>query len=240
MSDNELDALLAVQALDTTADVLRHRRSHLPERDELEARNAALGAIERDLEPIRMKRKELARAQQVIEDEIALLVEKAAGVDKKMYAGGASNPRELQAMQEELDSLARRRSTLEDRVLEHMLEAEPLDEVIQAGENTRGTLDEDAMALLARVAEAESAIDAELAGLEADRALLVASIDEGLMARYEKLRARFRGVGIAKLEGNKCMGCHLALPAAEAEAVRRQARAERLAECPECDRLLVV
>ncbi len=240
MSDTELDALLAVQALDTTADVLRHRRTHLAERKELEDRNAALGAAERELEPVRLKRKEQARAQQALEDEIALLADKAAAVDKKMYAASASNPRELQAMQDEIDSFSRRRATLEDRVLEHMMEAEPLDAEIAAGEGKRGALDEDAMALLARVAEAESAIDAELAGIEADRAPLVASVDEALMARYEKLRGRFKGVGVAKLEGNKCMGCHLALPAAEAEAVRRQAREERIAVCPECDRMLVV
>jgi predicted nucleic acid-binding Zn-ribbon protein len=143
-------------------------------------------------------------------------------------------------MQEELDSFDRRRSTLEDRVLEHMVEAEPLDEAIAAGEARRGEVDDDAVALLARLAEAETGIDAELAALEDRRAPLAAAVGDALLARYEKLRTRLKGVGVAKLTGNKCEGCHLTLPAAEAEAVRRQAREERIAECPECDRLLVV
>jgi predicted nucleic acid-binding Zn-ribbon protein len=238
MSDDDLEALLAVQELDTAADVLRHRRANLPERQELEARNSALATVEQELAPIREQRKELARAQQAIEDEIALLAEKRAAVDKAMYSN--TNPKELQAMQEELDSFDRRRSTLEDRVLEHMVEAEPLDEAIAAGEARRGEVDDDAVALLARLAEAETGIDAELAALEDRRAPLAAAVGDALLARYEKLRTRLKGVGVAKLTGNKCEGCHLTLPAAEAEAVRRQAREERIAECPECDRLLVV
>lgn len=238
MSDDELDALLGIQELDTAADVLRHRKAHLPERAELDARNAALGEVERELAPVREQRKELARAQQAVEDELALLAEKRAGVDKAMYAN--TNPKELQAMQEELDSFDRRRATLEDRVLEFMLEAEPLDEVIAAGEAKRGDVDDEAIALLAKVAEAEASIDAELTGIEERRGPLVAAVDGALFARYDKLRTRLKGVGVARLTGAKCEGCHLTLPAAEVEAVKRQARDQRIAECPECDRLLVV
>ncbi|MGH9139237.1 MAG: C4-type zinc ribbon domain-containing protein [Acidimicrobiales bacterium] len=43
---------------------------------------------------------------------------------------------------------------------------------------------------------------------------------------------------MAKLEGNRCLGCHLALPAAEVEAVRR-VPPDEVPTCPECGRLLV-
>lgn len=234
------ERLLAVQELDTAADVLRHRRDTLPERAELEVHQAALAAIEAEAAPVREQRHAVARAQQAIEDEIASLAAKADATNATMYGGSVTNPRELQSLQQELDALARRRAELEDQVLERMVEAEPLDAELDAVDGRRRVLDDAAVAATAALAEAEAAIDAELDGLAAQRAAALDGLDADLLARYEKLRSRLRGVGIARLDGTRCTGCHLALPAAEVEQVRRQARAEGVATCPECDRLLVV
>lgn len=237
---DDLEALLGVQELDTAADVLHHRRAHLPERSELDARQAELAALERASEPLRERRHEVTRAQQAIEDEIALLAEKSDAANAALYGGTTSNPRELQAMQEEIDALARRKAALEDRLLEHMVEAEPVDEELAVVASKRDAIDERAVAATAALAEVESSIDAELADIEARRAVLVESVDPALLVRYERLRSRLKGVGVARFEGGRCGGCHLTLPAAEAEQVRHQARDEGIATCPECDRLLVV
>jgi predicted nucleic acid-binding Zn-ribbon protein len=157
-----------------------------------------------------------------------------------MYGGSMSNAKELQSLQTELDSLARRRASLEDQILEQMVEAEPVDTELEAVSVKREALDARAVDVTAVLVEAEAAIDAELESLEAQRSTLVDGLDPALVERYEKLRARLKGVGIARFEGGKCHGCHLALPAAEVEQVRRQARDEGVATCPECDRLLVV
>lgn len=239
MSD-DLERLLAVQELDTAADVLRHRRDRLPEREELAARQAELAALEAEAAPIRERRHAVARAQQALEDEIASLAAKTDATNATMYGGSVTNPRELQSLQQELDALARRRSELEDHVLEQMVEAEPLDAELAGVDARRDAVDERAVAATAALAEAEAAIDGELAELDARRAAAVEGIDADLLARYEKLRSRLKGVGIARLDGTRCTGCHLALPAAEVEQVRRQARDEGVATCPECDRLLAV
>ena len=121
-----------------------------------------------------------------------------------------------------------------------MVEAEPLDAAIEASMTSRAGLDEEAIALTAALAQAETDIDMELLALDDQRAALVEAIDPALLARYERLRGRLQGVGVARLDGHKCTGCHLTLPGAEVEQVKRQAREEGIAECPECDRLLVV
>jgi uncharacterized protein len=169
-----------------------------------------------------------------------LLAEKRMVVEAQMYSSSSSNAKELQALQDEINSFDRRRSVLEDQVLERMVEAEPIDARLSLTAEQRGSLDEEAIALTAKLAEAESGIDAELADIDARRAPLVDAVDPALLNRYEGLRKRLQGVGVARLDGTKCMGCHLALPAAEVESVRRQAREHGIAECPECDRLLVV
>jgi predicted nucleic acid-binding Zn-ribbon protein len=234
----DLDTLLAVQDLDTAADVLRHRRTGLPQRAALATCQQSLAEIEAALEPTREARHQVERAQKAIEDDLATLAEKRAHVEAQMYS--VTNAKELVSMQQELDSFDRRKAVLEDGVLEQMVEAEPLDAEIERSMASRAGLDEEAISLTAALAEAEIAIDMELAAIEDRRGPLVESIDPALLARYEKLRARLQGVGVARLDGHKCTGCHLTLPGAEVEQVKRQARDEGIAECPECDRLLVV
>lgn len=237
---DDLERLLAIQELDTAADVLRHRREHLPERAELDLRQRELVELEAATAPIRERRHELARAQQALEDQIALIAEKADNVNATMYGGSITNAKELQALQEELDSLARRRSALEDQVLEQMVAAEPVDGELATADERRAAIDDSAVAATAALVEAETSIDGELTELQEKRAALVEGLDAGLLERYEALRARLRGVGVARFEHGTCQGCHLTLPAAEAEQVRRQARDEGVATCPECDRLVVV
>jgi predicted nucleic acid-binding Zn-ribbon protein len=58
------------------------------------------------------------------------------------------------------------------------------------------------------------------------------------LADYEQLRDQFGGVGIARLEGNHCGGCHLALSAVEVDRVRKLPGDARVV-CEECGRLLV-
>jgi predicted nucleic acid-binding Zn-ribbon protein len=237
---DDLERLLAVQEVDTNADVLRHRRDHLPERAELATRQDELAALEAASAPLRERRHEIARAQQQLEDQIALLAEKTDTVNATMYGGSMSNAKELQSLQSELDSLARRRASLEDQILQQMVEAEPVDAELATVATKREVLDARAVDVTAVLVEAETSIDAELEALEAQRATLVDGLDPALVERYEKLRARLKGVGVARFVGGTCHGCHLALPAAEAEQVRREARDEGVATCPECDRLLVV
>jgi predicted nucleic acid-binding Zn-ribbon protein len=174
----------------------------------------------------------------LLEDELASLAEKAAGVDRQLYGGTVTNLRELQGLQDEVAALDRRRRALEDQVLEHMVESEPLDAALEAFATQRAALDEQAVAATAALIDVETAIDGELAVVEGQRAQAAARIPTDLLERYEKLRRGHDGVGVARLDGNRCLGCHLALPAAEVEAVKR-APADEPVECPECSRLLV-
>jgi predicted nucleic acid-binding Zn-ribbon protein len=210
----------------------------LPQRAELAACQQSLAEIEAALVPTREARHAVERAQKAIEDDLATLAEKRAHVEAAMYT--VTNNKELVSMQQELDSFDRRRGVLEDQVLEQMVAAEPLDAEIERSMASRTGLDEQAISLTAALAEAETGIDAELAAIDEQRAPLVAAVDPALLTRYEGLRGRLQGVGVARLDGHKCTGCHLTLPGAEVEQVKRQAREQGIAECPECDRLLVV
>lgn len=119
-----------------------------------------------------------------------------------------------------------------------MEQAEPLDAelVTFAAERTR--LDELAIGLLARIAEDEVSIDAELEDVVAKRADSLVGVPAELLSEYESLRGALGGVGIARLSGNRCEGCHLTLSAVDVDRIRR-APDDEIPHCTECNRLLV-
>ena len=72
----------------------------------------------------------------------------AADANQKLYSGTVSSPRELQAMQADIDMLRRQRCDLEDRELEVMEARESLDgEIADARGRTRAQLQQDATRL---------------------------------------------------------------------------------------------
>ena len=231
------DALLAVQEHDTTIDQLTHRRRTMPARAELEAAMAELAKLEQRATEVETNRHELARSQQRLEDDISSINDKASQHDKTLYSGTISNPRELQAMQDEIASLRRRVSQLEDQELELMEQIEPLDADLSRLGDERSGLDEKAASLRAQIAEDEVAIDERLAAVRSEREQLVSSVEPALMDEYEQLRPHSGGIAIARLVGGSCGGCHLALSAVEVDRIKKLPPEEPV-HCEECGRLL--
>jgi predicted nucleic acid-binding Zn-ribbon protein len=235
---NVFHELLRVQDHDTAADQLRHRRDALPELTELAEVDQSLDALAATLDETVARRDEIARGQRRLEDELGSVEEKVRDLETRMYSGTVTVPRELQVMSEELEALRRRRSTLEDGVLEAMGEREPVDAEIAALEQARAQLEERKTVLTVAVAEAQAAIDADL-GRELDaRTTAAAGLPDELTRLYEQLRARLGGVGAARLVNGRCGGCHLALPATELDRMRRQPQ-DAVERCEQCGRLLV-
>ncbi len=231
------DALLALQDHDTTLDQLAHRRRNLPARAQLDAAMAEVGRLDAAMTAVEASRHELRRSQQRLEDEISSLSERATSHDKTLYGGTIANPRELQALQDEIASLKRRISQLEDQELELMEQIEPLDADIVRLTGERRAGDEQAGALRAQIAEEEVAIEAEMASVEAERASIAEGIDPDLRADYERLRPQMGGIAIARLVGGSCGGCHLGLSAVELDRIKRLPP-DATVHCEECGRLL--
>jgi len=231
------DALLKVQEHDTTVDQLNHRKRTLPARAELDQLMARVAGVESKATEVEAQRAELGKAQQRLEDDISLITDKAKDHDKTLYGGTISNPRELQAMQDEIAALKRRIRQLEDQELELMEQIEPLDAELTRLAAERDAIDESGGSLRASIAEDEISIDAELAAVLAERDVVAADVEPELLAEYEAMRPKMGGIAIARLVGGSCTGCHLSLPAVEVARIKKLPP-EEPARCEECGRLL--
>jgi uncharacterized protein len=147
-------------------------------------------------------------------------------------------PREAEALMHEIATLTAKRDELDEAELVAM-------EELAAAEDAVATRDADTEAHVAALTTAEEALtaavavlDAEQRDTEASRTAAATALDAADLATYDRMRAQFKGIAIARLVGAQCMGCHLDLSRAELDAVK-QFPADEVPECPQCGRLLV-
>lgn len=238
MAAEELAALLDLQAIDTSIDQNRHRRATLVERSALEDLERRRQETRAALDAAATARDEVAGRQEVLESELAGAERRSGEVSRRLYSGEVSASRELQAMSEELESLKARVSAIEDQILEVLEEREPLDALVGEHESALAELDAERDSAAAALAKAEAAVDADIAGLEAQRQEVAAHVEPSLLGQYERLRSRLGGVAVARLVANRCDGCHLTLPATELDRIRHLPPGE-LVTCDQCGRILV-
>jgi uncharacterized protein len=238
MSADELEALLSVQEHDTARDRLRHRRVSLPERAELEVQAALLRKREADAREVRARRDKVLADERRLDDETRALGAKADEANAKLYSGTTNSPRELQAMQADIDMLRRQRSDLEDTELEVMEAREALDAELGSLEDDSEKLGAELDRLRGIISAAEIEIDADLATEDAEWAKLAESLPASLLADYQRRRAQNKGAGAARLAGTSCGACHLSIPSTEAEQIRKAAGAT-VAYCDNCGAILV-
>ena len=233
-----LARLLAVQDHDTVIDQLRHRRATLPERGELAGVDRQLGALEARAKELAVGRDELGVRQGALEQQIEASKSRRATIEQRLFSGHVAASRELQAMNEEVQHLARHITELEDREIEVMEALEPLDGELAAGDVARAALDGDAHRLRTAIAAAEHDIEAELEREGEARAAAASAVRDDLLVRYEQLRSKLGGTGAARLVHGSCSGCHLALPSMELDRVRK-APPDAVVTCEQCGRILV-
>ena len=238
MTAPELAGLLAVQDLDTSIDQHRHRRRTLPEREQLASLETELREVAADAARLGEQRDTLAQRQAEVEAELAATEHRAAAVSRRLYGGEVSASRELQAMAADVENLTIRASELEDQGLILLEEREPLDTRLGELESQLSELDSRRHVAEDAVSQAEAAVDDQIAQLDKDRQSAASAVPDELLATYERLRARLGGVGAARLIGNRCDGCHLALPAAELDRIRRLGPGQ-VVTCEQCSRILV-
>lgn len=234
----ELEVLLQVQAHDTTTDQLQHRRAALAERAELEQLQRERAGARADLKRIDVELEAAESRRSALEAEVAEADSRISAIERRMFGGTVTSSRELESMAAEVDSLKARRSALEDDALEAMEVAEG----IRSERERVAQLDAAGAAAIAevegRLAAAEADVDSLINVEQTARDGLARGLAPELLAAYERIRAKLGGVGAARLEGDRCSGCHLSLPSGEVERLRHEPP-DAIAYCDNCSRILV-
>lgn len=231
-----LNDLLVLQGVDVHIDRLKHDRQALPELEKFREAHESLNRLTSEHDALAASLRETSLAQDKTAGELEIAEARLDSEQNRLYAGGIS-ARDADYLRREVEMLGRKKSSMEDELLELMERREALESEFEASVAKVGAAEAAKKELESLITEAWKEIDAELAAQERRRTDILPLIPEDLLELYEELRAvKDGGVGAARLADGICGGCHLRLTAAE----ELEAKASHPPRCMHCRRILVL
>jgi predicted nucleic acid-binding Zn-ribbon protein len=142
---------------------------------------------------------------------------------------------EYRALAHEIELCKQAIVKLDDQQIELMEQAEAAQKEVQAANQTLAEARKVADGQIAEMAKREESLKKELAGLESNRAELLAAVDPAAGSRYERLLKNKGATVVVGVQHGVCGGCHMKLPAQI--LVTCQAQSE-VVTCINCGRIL--
>ncbi|MEO7718397.1 MAG: C4-type zinc ribbon domain-containing protein [Capsulimonas sp.] len=228
-----LEALLALQQIDTQ--IQRTRKTQAGLDNGAEARTKAT-AIRAQANASNQEYHKIAADLKDTELKLASVENKAKTNQQRMYQGAITNVKELANLEKEIESLGRQRSDLDGRVLELMEEAEAKKTAAELADAEAVQAEGHHQSTVAQYHSRFGTLGGELTELTAQRNEAAKQIeDKTLLKRYDDIRARAAGVGIARVVDRTCGGCHMQLGS---QAINMALGGDDLAICENCGRML--
>lgn len=228
--------LLDLQSADSALDRLRRQRDEIPERAEADALREDAVKLDGVVAAIEAEEHESERTQSRLESEIAVLSDKIAGEEKKLYGGAVVNPKELGSIQEEVRMLKGRRDELETSLLEAMEAGEQIGAKVAEASARRDALAAELAAKEGVFSERAAELDAQIETQLRAREAATGKVESGLLTKYDKIREQKGGTAVGEVREGVCGACRVELPS---EEVDRMTKSDELWLCPQCRRILV-
>lgn len=191
-------------------------------------------AITKQLESenlLKSKNKSLSSTEIVVSDHSIKIDQN----QKKLYSGAVTNPKELEDLQQESESLNKYLAVLEERQLEAMLEMEEAKKEFDAASvkvaNIESKMEKEHTELILEKENLESAI----IDTKAKKESFLSSHDIPDLQTYQEIRKSSGGIAITLMISNSCSSCGANIPSAIAQEARSPGK---LAYCPTCRRIL--
>ena len=154
-------------------------KKRLNEIEAILADNSAISQAQAQVESVKEIMAPLRVKLKNFELEIQTNTNKSKASEDRLYSGSVKNPKELQDLQQEIDSLKKRNGDLEDSMLELMMEIEEVEGELATAEST---LDETNNTF----AEQNSELMAEKSQLESENKNLLEKRQKGAKTRNHK------------------------------------------------------
>jgi predicted nucleic acid-binding Zn-ribbon protein len=227
----DLERLIALQRLDTTADTARRKLADEPAHEKtLETRLEA--ATER-LAVAKAKLAENQNVRRAIEKDVA--VQQGRLSKFRDTAMAVKTNVEFAAVQKEIAYAQGEIKNLEDKILEGMLEADELTAALKKAEADlaaeQKAADAGRRAMTAEHAELQASVDR----IAVERAALVGALDKSVLSMFEQVARKRNGIAVAEARDGVCTICHVRLRPQVFNTIRRN---DSILQCDHCNRIL--
>ena len=227
----DLQHLIRLQQLDTDIDSARRRIADIPGiqqalAERLAAQQAAVADAKQRLADSQTARRE-------IEKEVASIQTRLSKYKDQLME--VKTNKEYQAMQKEITVAEQEVRAHEDRLLEHMEQAETFAVELKAAEGALKT-EQAEVAREQKILDAErAALEQEIARLMGRRGELVRMLSRDALALFERIAHGRKGVAVAEARDDLCTVCHVRLRPQVFNDVRRN---DTITQCESCTRIL--
>ncbi|MDP2726951.1 MAG: C4-type zinc ribbon domain-containing protein [Dehalococcoidia bacterium] len=180
---------------------------------------------------------ELEKRRQSLNWENNDLSAKITPVDKKLYSGQVRVPKELLALQQDVEMLKTQRRVVEDAELEIMIEMEEAQRQLQAETQETKKLEKHWAEEQQRLASIKDALTEEIEVLRGQRDALARQVDAVSLDAYQRIRENRQGVAVVTVQRGTCSACRITIPAIEMQRART---GREMVFCQSCGRILLV
>jgi uncharacterized protein len=227
----DLERLITLQRLDTTADAARRKLADEPEHEKtLETR---LEAARQSVATAKERLAENQNARRAIEKDVALHQGRLSKFRETAMA--VKTNVEYHAVQKEIGFAQGEIKSFEDKLLERMLEADELTAALKKAETDlaaeQKAADAGRRTMTAEHAELQAAVDR----ITVERAELIGTLDKSVLSMFEQVARKRNGIAVAEARDGVCSICHVRLRPQVFNSVRRN---DSILQCDHCNRIL--
>jgi len=230
---NQAEALYRLQEIDLN---LARAHKRLQEISAVLGNNQTITVAQEQINEAQQRLAPLQTQARNLELEIQSNAQKISATDEQLYGGRVKNPKELQDMQQEIQSLKKRNRELEDSLLDAMVAVEEgeavltakkaeLQRIREAWESEHGQLLDEGAQLEDQITRFKQEREQALKGVTAENQKL-----------YHNLRVAKHNQPLALLNDETCTVCGVEQTLAVARSVRQ---GQELVYCVSCGRILV-
>jgi len=226
----DIQAVIRMQSLDVKAAALQKEIAELPKHiAQIEK------ALDQHIRKLDVDRAALAanqRERKRLEDDIKVQDQKISKLKDQTLQAKTND--QYRAFQHEIEFCQNEIRKAEDKILELMGQADPLDKNVKAAEaalaQEKKQVDLEKERARERTAQDQQFYNEAMA----ERTQIAAGIDKRLVADYERIRKR-RGTAIAEAVDGRCTACQISLRPQYFQDLKK---AEKVLYCETCGRIL--
>ncbi|NBR84652.1 MAG: hypothetical protein EB141_01125 [Verrucomicrobia bacterium] len=201
-----------------------------PQRERAKSR---ANASQQALDAAKLKAKQIESDKKKLELDVEAQKERIAKYSLQQFQ--TKKNEEYRALAHEIDGCKANISKLEDQILELMEQADATAKEVSAASKVAAEAKKDVDAEVAELGKREENYKAKLAELQSNRKELASAVEEGALARYERLLKSKGENVIVGIQHSACGGCHMRLPTQVMVACQSQSE---INSCPHCGRIL--
>lgn len=224
--------LYEIQKIDVRIRELELQAGDAPKR--LKEMERATDGIQSHIDQLRGQSTELEKQIKAIQGNIQAETLKLKKWDKRLVE--IRNQREYLALSREIEGSKRANRDAEEQVLELMGQKEQVDTELESLQDklveNEVDSDEERQSVETSVAELQEKVAAE----KGRRDVLLPKIPPRILKRYDMIRAKRLGQGLAIVFNGSCSGCNMRLPPQLYNVLQR---GDTIEQCPSCQRLLL-